>query len=348
MTKKLPKIYNQTTSHHNHQSSHILKSASQPTHKLLDRFKLTLLSLGLLTALGVTACQNQTVKTEEATPQTKANAETKAASAQSSNQTAAVKSTTAPAPAAQATKPTSLIVSNEYFDYTLPESVSKVCEKRGQCPEIKIEYLSTNQPWITDTVNAQINTMAFDNADISQDQQSEPTQKKISAAALKARLDQFAKSQLTELPEDSSLNYSLEVEPRYLGHMGDIELIELISYVYLGGAHGMPYTEYLLLDTQSQRRLSLNDLLIADQQPKFKALAYEAYKDWVKELDNEVKSHEEMWPFFLTENVSLNSKGVVLKYQAYDIGPYAYGQPELVIPYHKLKGIIQPQYQLSK
>ena len=343
MNKNMPKQSKQATILHHSKTIGDFNLVSLATHKRLSHFKLNILSLGLVTALGLVACQNQTVTTQEASlPPT-------VESTQSSVQNATGKPTTAPEPAVPLAKPSSLIVSTEYYDYTLPAAVSNVCHIQGNCPETKIEYVSTNQPWITQMVNAQINTIAYDNANISQEQEKKSTENKISATALKAMLDKFTKTQLAELPEDSSLNYSLQVAPNYLGHMGNIELFELTSYVYLGGAHGMPYTEYLLLDAPAKKRLTLDDLLINTEtaKPKFEALAHDAFKSWIKEMDSDVKEHEEMWPFFLTDNVSLNDKGVVLKYQAYDIAAYVYGQPELIIPYSELNGVIKPEYLLQ-
>lgn len=348
MNKNMPKQFNQVTMLHHPKANHNPTLASLSTHKRLSHFKVSRLTLGLVSALGLVACQNQTVQTQEAPSPTTVE------TPQHSAQKATVQPTTTPASAAQLAKPSSLIVRTEYLDYTLPEAVSNTCDSQGNCPEIDIEYVSTNQPWVTEMVNAQINTIAYDNADISQDQEKQDqdkqtVQKKISAAVLKAMLDKFTKAQLAELPEESSLNYSLQVAPHYLGHLGNIELFELTSYLYLGGAHGMPYTEYLLLDAQAKKRLTLDDLLIETDtaKAKFEALAHDAFKSWIKEMDGDIKEHEEMWPFFLTDNVSLNDNGVVLKYQAYDIGAYVYGQPELVIPYSQLNGVIKPEFLLE-
>lgn len=136
----------------------------------------------------------------------------------------------------------------------------------------------------------------------------------------------------------------LLLQPHYLGHIGDLELFEVRSYLYLGGAHGMPYTEYVMLDSNNKRRLTLDNLLIAAAKPKFEVLVYDAYKNWIKDHSDDVAEYEKSWPFSMTDNVALSDQGVVLKYQSYAIAPYAYGQPELVIPYNKLAGILRPQY----
>jgi hypothetical protein len=42
--------------------------------------------------------------------------------------------------------------------------------------------------------------------------------------------------------------------------------------------------------------------------------------------------------------VALTDTGIVVKYQPYEIAPYSSGQPELLIPYSELKGILRPEY----
>lgn len=237
-----------------------------------------------------------------------------------------------------------LIYNTDYLEYSLPEAVSEACLSKDNCPEVHIQYLATNHAWMNTIVNDLVNELATDGRDLSAPASESVKSKPKSAAAVKTSLDEFTQSQMADLPADSMLHYSIDVQPEYLGHVGDFELFEVSSYLYLGGAHGMPYVEYVVLDSQNKRRLDLDDLLIAAAKPKFEALAYDAYKNWVKDFTNDVAEYEKNWPFSMTDNVSLNDQGVVLKYQSYAIAPYASGQPELVIPYNKLAGVLRPQY----
>lgn len=237
-----------------------------------------------------------------------------------------------------------LIYNTDYLDYSLPEAVSAVCLEKNNCPEVNIQYLASNHAWMNAIVNDLVNEIATDGRDMSASAIERGKSKSKSAAAVNTSLDEFTQSQLDDLPADSMLHYSIDVQPDYLGHVGDLELFEVSSYLYLGGAHGMPYVEYVLLDSNNKRQLTLDNLLIASAKPKFEALAYDAYKNWVKDFTNDVAEYEKNWPFSMTDNVSLNDQGVVLKYQSYAIAPYASGQPELVIPYNKLAGILRPQY----
>lgn len=237
-----------------------------------------------------------------------------------------------------------LIYNTNNLEYAMPEAVSEACLSKNNCPEVNIQYLASNHAWLNAIVNELINELVTDDRDLSAPASMSVEPKPKNAAAIAASLDKFALSQLKDLPADSMLHYSIDVQPSYLGHVGDLELFEVSSYLYLGGAHGMPYAEYVLIDSKNKRRLTLDNLLIAAAKPKFEALAYEAYKNWIKDYTEDVAEYEKSWPFSMTDNVSLNDQGMVLKYQSYAIAPYAYGQPELVIPYNKLAGILRPQY----
>ncbi len=234
----------------------------------------------------------------------------------------------------------SLISSTNYLDYELPKKIQETCLKRDNCPEIEIKYLKTNHNWINDIANERINNLVVN----SKPTESAPITTKSNQADVKSAIDSFAMSQFADLPKDSVFVYNLMVTPEYLGHVNDFEMFEIDSYVFTGGAHGMPYSEYLVFDQKTKKQIQLADMLQSGKKSRFKALAYDAYKDWVKTVDKDVASYEKNWPFTLSDNVTLTDKGVDIRYQHYSIGPYAYGMPVLSIPYSKLGGIIKPQF----
>ena len=234
----------------------------------------------------------------------------------------------------------SLISHTEYLEYELPKKIEEKCAARDNCPEIEVKYLNTNHAWINTLTNARINHLVVN----SKPNESASITKKSSPAEVKAAIDGFVNSQFSDLPQDSVFVYNLMVTPEYLGHVNDFEMFEINSYVFTGGAHGMPYSEYLIFDQQSKKQIQLADMLQPNKKPRFKALAYDAYKKWVKTVDNDVKNYEKNWPFTLSDNVTLTDKGVDIRYQHYSISPYAYGMPVLSIPYEKLGGIIKPRF----
>ena len=234
----------------------------------------------------------------------------------------------------------SLISSSHYLDYQLPDPIQQSCGERDNCPDIEIKYLESNHEWINEAVNARINSLVVN----SEPTESATVKTTSTPQEIKAALDKFATSQIQDLPNDVSWGYEWMVTPEYLGHVNDFELFDINSYVFTGGAHGMPYSEYLVFDLSTKKHIKLDDMLQSGKKSTFEALAYDAYKAWVKTVDDDVSSYEKNWPFTLSDDVILTDKGVDIRYQPYVIGPYAYGMPMLSIPYSKLDKVIKPHF----
>ena len=238
----------------------------------------------------------------------------------------------------------SLITDTDYLEYELPKTVQDQCNEQKNCPEIEIKYLKTNQDWINKTVNKRINNLV-----VNSQPSDKPVSKATSQQAAKIAIDDFVTSQLAEVPKGVSWGYSLMVKPDYLGHIRlgqaeDFELFEIDTYVFTGGAHGMPLSEYLIFDTRTQTQIKLDDILRDGKQSKFKTLAYTAYKAWIPSVAKDVSDYEKNWPFTLSDNVTFSDQGLNIRYQHYDIAPYAYGMPVLTIPYSQLGDIIKPKF----
>ena len=53
--------------------------------------------------------------------------------------------------------------------------------------------------------------------------------------------------------------------------------------------------------------------------------------------------YQQVWPFVPSDNVGLMKDGLAVQYDPYSIAPGSFGQPVIMIPYDKLKGIIRPE-----
>ena len=233
-----------------------------------------------------------------------------------------------------------LINNLEYLDYELPKTIQERCIERDNCPNIEVNYLKTNHDWINKITNARINNLVIN----SKPSESAPVKTTGDAKVIKSAIDNFVTAQFADLPDDRSFSYELMVKPDYIGHVNSFEMFKIDAYIFTGGAHGMPYSEYLIFDMNTKKQVRLEDMLVAGKKSRFKALAYDEYKTWVKTVDKDVVNYEKSWPFTLSENITLTDKGVDIQYQHYDIAPYAYGMPVLSIPYSKLRGIIKPNF----
>ncbi|XQR91476.1 DUF3298 domain-containing protein [Stutzerimonas urumqiensis] len=135
----------------------------------------------------------------------------------------------------------------------------------------------------------------------------------------------------------------LQAKPR--DQHGDLVVIELSSYLYQGGAHGMPGRGFINYDLERNRAVTLEDALLPGQEAAFWGLAEEAHQAW---LDGNVPEEDadfaDNWPFQRTDHVAFLKDSVLLKYDVYSLGPYSMGHPELSIPYSKLDGVLKPDY----
>jgi hypothetical protein len=140
--------------------------------------------------------------------------------------------------------------------------------------------------------------------------------------------------------------YGAWLNAKVLRQSGALLALQLDTSVYSGGAHGQPATRFLNYDRRQSRVLALDDVVKDGARPALVAAAREAHAAWKQEKGFTDTGFDKTWPFVETDNFTLAEKGLLLKYQAYAIAPYSEGQPELLLPYAELQGILKPEWLL--
>lgn len=141
-------------------------------------------------------------------------------------------------------------------------------------------------------------------------------------------------------------DWNIELQSRMLDQNGPLLVMQLDSDLYNGGAHGIPNTLYLNIDrAHGNRVLTLADMLVEGQEPAFWELVKPLHAAWLKEMDSTDAEFAQTWPFSKTPNVALLKDGIRVKYQAYEAGPFAFGQPEFVVTRDKLKPLLRPEFR---
>jgi len=128
---------------------------------------------------------------------------------------------------------------------------------------------------------------------------------------------------------------------------GDLVVLQVDSYQYTGGAHGIPATQYLNCLRTGQKVLSLDDVLIPGRRDRYEQALRRAHQRWLDanpDARQDPAAYAKLWPFQESDNFALSGEGVTVKYSAYSIAPYSYGEPELLIPYAELEGVLRPDY----
>lgn len=115
------------------------------------------------------------------------------------------------------------------------------------------------------------------------------------------------------------------------------------SYLYTGGAHGQPITEPFIFDLATGKRLGLTDfyqdgyLKVLSQESRAQLKANPDLKDIGQMIDEgtrpDAKNFTVVFP---------SAKGMRIIFPAYQVAPYAAGQPEVLVPYSKLAAFAKP------
>lgn len=253
-----------------------------------------------------------------------------------------------------------LIGDSEKLALNLPD-----CDDKN-CPEMTIERLSSNQPFIDAYIDAEILKQVEQILAISpelSDAEAASTAKAsevaasqavVQAATVKQQLEQqlqpytqtFLKLDQEIKALSSNHKISVMIKPTILNAKGPLVTVVLNTSSYLGGAHGSSSQQYYNFDLEKQKLVKLDEVLAPNQLAALENQAHEAFKTWVIEskLANDVSEYEQAWKFKLSDNYYLSQQGLILQYGEYEIGPYVVGLPRLTIPYDQLQTILKKQY----
>lgn len=119
--------------------------------------------------------------------------------------------------------------------------------------------------------------------------------------------------------------------------------ISAVGYEYWGGAHGYPYKNEFLFDTNTGERVTLQDLYSETEEAfretvaEYSVLHYEENSDQYfgfESLESAKEAFYENADLNLT--VSFEETGIMVCYEPYLFGPYSSGYIEVPIPYEAL------------
>lgn len=124
----------------------------------------------------------------------------------------------------------------------------------------------------------------------------------------------------------------------------DLLVVELNSYVYHAGqAHGLPMTEFMVIDERQQHVVDADEMLLDGQQAAFQSALNKAHQRWIEEMNHD-DQFIVSWPLSESLNIAPLETRWEVKYNVYEIAPYAAGQPTLTLSLDELAGIVKPRY----
>ena len=131
-----------------------------------------------------------------------------------------------------------------------------------------------------------------------------------------------------------------------------LTVLELNSGQYFtGAAHGMHATQFVNWDNARRQPIPLERVLVPGGREAFEAALRRAHAKWVAvqpDAQNDPATWNRLWPFQSSDNFAFTDQGIVVKYNSYELAPYSYGQPELLIPYSELSDVLRVDYLPSQ
>lgn len=171
-------------------------------------------------------------------------------------------------------------------------------------------------------------------------------------AGLEAWIRRVAREELSA-DEEPNNDYTFDYVVSQVGESAHYRVLDFNLNTYTGGAHGMSSSRFYVLPKAGElKAVALEDILLPNQRAKLDALQQQAFTRWLKTdeaggmgpMDDEgVKEHFETFPFTANANWRPDKKGLLFRYDPYEIGPYAMGMPEVLVPTAELKDVVKPE-----
>lgn len=197
---------------------------------------------------------------------------------------------------------------------------------------------SFSQMAIKDSINAIINTV-----------QLQDVTGAVRYVELAERMTEFLEeyeehnSEMEEFGLPSS-NWVFEMTINVILNTHRLMALQVHQLEFTGGAHANSLTNYLNLNLETGKILTLDDLFTENYQTALLEISEKAFKQATNlAVDtNLVETHYEFndGDFVLPPNFSIGKEGIHFYYNPYDLGPYALGAISFQIPYQEILSII--------
>lgn len=190
-----------------------------------------------------------------------------------------------------------------------------------------------------------------------------------------ARINQFIQEQLLEYSDNegkqpASLDELANLfigdylkDPSPIGHWelernmeavyahDGLVTLSLSENGYTGGAHPFNGQRYFVLDMQSGKQLTLNDLLSPGYEGTLNTAGERAFRA-TRELSPDASLEAEgFWfdndTFKVNTNFGVLADGLGFVFNAYEVAPYAMGPTEFTIPYEDIRALIPENSPLA-
>jgi hypothetical protein len=175
---------------------------------------------------------------------------------------------------------------------------------------------------------------------------------------LEERIDSFmtdfkaARDSMKSLYADYNIGWESDYEITISVNENGILSLQCLTYAFLGGAHGSTFIDYLNFDLATGNEIKINDLFKDDYKTNLNRLGEKIFRKKFDVAPGKNLEDAGFWfknnKFALNDNFGFTVAGILFQFNQYEIAPYVFGAPDVVIPYNKLKDIIKDGSILSK
>ena len=155
--------------------------------------------------------------------------------------------------------------------------------------------------------------------------------------------------------EDDTFNYLLSIAYRVVTYNENGISLCLDIYPYLGGAHGMTYFETINFDLNNNKLIGLEDLF-EQGYGYLEVISGYCRRDLKEQMDKQGWQPDEQWIEEGTDpgntdtftNFLVAPSGLIVKFPAYQVAPYAAGDFSVLIPYGQFEGHVNPDSMIAQ
>jgi hypothetical protein len=224
--------------------------------------------------------------------------------------------------------------------------VSEVCdENANRCATFEVDYpiLKGNFPAIG-KINDSIEYYVAYGMDLNSEGRVKGSSIQDIAKAFVSEYETYVKDQTAEGNAEFITTWFMECDALVSYESPKAVSMTFNKYTFAGGAHPNTYTLMRNYDLKTGKVIELKD--IVTDMKKLKTLVEKEFRS-VRDLSptENLSDAGYFWDgsFELSENFSLDSRGLQFIYNAYEVAAYAAGPTEVFMPWSELEGIIRKE-----
>jgi hypothetical protein len=226
------------------------------------------------------------------------------------------------------------------YEFVKYEKQSEGCDslREDNCAKIRIEFpqiTNLENEAVKDKINNSVESLFSMNEGFTSDSVNINTEME----SFIADYEEF----ISEFP-DAFQSWFIERTSEVKLNKGNIFSIDFMEYSYTGGAHANTVVVFKNYNLSDGEEITLDEIIWPDKQAELTKVGETEFRE-LKELTAEADLGQAgFWfennEFFLNDNFLITDSSLVFYYNNYEITAFAFGPTELIIPFSKIKSLV--------